>query len=243
MSMWIARKIRFSAPLAFLTILMHAYVGASTVVTEIYLSDYDEKANPLSGYAGQKETIGGSGKYYAIDRLQFGEQHDRECYIKVGKKHIEEPDTNDRKIKELTLCPGSPNHKKYTNNSLYTQYNADDVRFPAYIKGVSVCSSKNSNHRERLKGVKVHRVTIEADGSVKDVNEILEYYKRPNCSGDWHTPAMCKDGWVATEVIVNFKVDGNHDAFTGLNLRCREVLTKGFVKKVDTLHKLDPIRP
>jgi hypothetical protein len=93
-----------------------------------------------------------------------------------------------------------------------------------FIYGVAACTSGVGGNAERLKGVKVYRAKVTETGEWQRVSTPA-IFDRPNCK-TWHAAAMCDEGYLASELVVNYQVENSQKeehAFTGLNLRCRKI--------------------
>ncbi len=206
------------------TIALSLLVGAPARADVIYLDGADESAGAVSGFAGQTREVGASGTYFGVIRLQLGERGDRGCFLRVDSAHVQDR-SEDLLTRQLDLC----GQRGPTDRS--TKFVPLTSPEDTFIYGVGVCTSKTGNS-ERLKGVQAYRVKINADGTMEKLSQ-LSTLERPNChadgggrTGSWHTPALCDDGWIATQVVVNFKMDNGDEVFTGLNLSCQQVKVK-----------------
>ncbi len=173
----------------------------------------------VSGFVGDRtRTLGEAADLGAIERLNFGERSDRPCYVRVEKADIV-----DNKIlkphDELDIC-GNKGPTDKSKNSGYVPLLT--TSHDTFVHGVSVCNSK-TNNSTRLKGAKVYRTKIEDDGSFSRLPGPSEPMERPNCDGNWRTPAFCPAGSVATKLVVHIRPDGNNEIFTGLSLKCKKV--------------------
>ena len=170
----------------------------------------------VSGYAGERtRTVGESADLGAIERLQFGERSDEPCFVKVEKADIV-ANSILKPHAELDICDG----KGPTDRSLqYVPTVTPD--HDTFVRGVAVCNSKTRNST-RVKGVKVYRTRIEDDGSFSMISNPTTL-DRVNCDEDWHEPAWCPTGTVATDLVVHIRPDGKKEVFSGLSLKCREV--------------------
>lgn len=170
----------------------------------------------VSGFSGDRtRTIGVAGERLAIERLKFGERSDRGCFAQAEKadivtRAIEKPHAN------VDFC-GSKGPKD--NSIKYVPLLTTD--HDTFIHGVSVCNSKTKNS-ERLKGVKVYRTRIEDDGSFSRISN-PSTMERPNCDGNWRTPAECPANSVATKLVVHIRDEKKDEIITGLSLKCKEV--------------------
>lgn len=170
----------------------------------------------VSGFTGDRtRTLGEAADLGAIERLKFGERSDRPCYARVEKANVV-ANTILSPHAELDICGGNgPTDRSLDYVPLLT------TSHDTFVHGVSVCNSKTKNST-RLKGVKVYRTRIEDDGSLSRISN-PKTLDRPNCDGNWRTPATCPTGSVATKLVVHIRPDGNNEVFTGLSLKCKEV--------------------
>ena len=170
----------------------------------------------VSGFSGDRtRVLGEAADRGAIERLKFGERSDRPCYVRVEKADIVS-NSIVSPHDELDIC-GS---KGPTNGSMdYVPLLT--TTHDTFVHGVSVCNSKTKNNT-RLKGVKVYRTRIEDDGSFSQISN-PSTLDRPNCDGNWRTPATCPFGSVATKLVAHIRDEGKNEILTGLALRCKEV--------------------
>jgi hypothetical protein len=170
----------------------------------------------VSGFTGERtRTIGVNADLGAIERLQFGERSDEPCYVKVEKADIV-ANSILTPHSEVDICSGSgPTDRSLQYVPLVTP------EHDTFVRGVAVCNSKTGNSA-RLKGVKVYRTRIEDDGSFSMISNPTTM-DRPNCDDNWHEPAMCPSGTVATDLVVHIRPDGKKEVLTGLSLKCKEV--------------------
>ena len=170
----------------------------------------------VSGFVGDRtRTLGEEADLGAIERLALAERSDRPCYMRVEKADII-ANSILKPHAELDIC----GDKEPTDRSL-VYVPLLTTSHDTFLRGVSVCNSKTGNST-RLKGVKVYRVTVEDDGSMSMISNPTTF-DRPNCDGNWKTPAMCPTGSVATKFIVHIRPDGNDEVITGLSLKCKAV--------------------
>jgi len=186
--------------------------------TTIVMGDEDETTE-VSGYDGSRtNVVGDSSIPFAIDRLRLGERSDRPCFMQVEKAHAFD-NVASSPHDSLDLC----GNNGPTNSSLVFVPTITP-NHDTFIRGVSVCSSR-TNNSTRLKGVKLFRTRVEDDGRLTPISNPTTF-DRPNCDDDWHDPAMCPAGQVATQLLVESRLDGNNRVFTGLSLRCREITSE-----------------
>ncbi|HEX5719610.1 MAG TPA: S8 family peptidase [Thermoanaerobaculia bacterium] len=188
-------------------------VYETTIELDATLLDADRE---VSGFKGSRtRTLGEEAPLGAIDRLEFAERSDRPCYVKVEKADILAR-SGLKPHAELDICGdrGPTGRSSYSIPLLTPSHDK-------YVRGVAVCNSKTGNST-RLKGVKLYQVEVESDGSLSMISNPVTM-DRPNCDGNWKTPAMCPTGSVATKLIVHIRPDGNDEVFTGLSLKCKEV--------------------
>lgn len=170
----------------------------------------------VSGFSGSdSHTVGNSTSLLAIERLKFGERGDKGCYVRVEKADIVANKISSPHS-ELDLCgKKGPTERSLQYVPLLT------TSHDTFIRGVSVCNSKTGNST-RLKGVKLYRTRVEADGSFTEISNPTTW-DRANCDDNWRVPAMCPQGSLATQLIVHARNDKDDRVFTGLALNCRGV--------------------
>ena len=195
--------------------------------------DSSEPAGPrisgpprLSGLTGREADIVKRVDFEdrAIDSLQWGEQLDKPCELRVIDRDAERRSmlaTINQCSEKGFECEDEPCLK----DSIGRPY--DQVVRLSPNEAVTAAQVCLNSSGARVKGIEIRGGRILDDGSVDPVGS-SDRDRLPNCSA-WQTLVFCPARHVATGVLAHFRKgrppSPNVDALTGLQLVCREPRT------------------
>lgn len=205
-------KKRFARAALCSTILTLS-LGAATAWAAGKLHGTAETKAGVSGHSGTEHVLS-AGSNFFLYGMEWSERNDEPCYLKAyffghdGKKWTS-------KTKELSLCKRSSSMKSV---SLVAPTSGETARA---VRQIEVCTSKKKASRdERLKGIRIKAREIDLSNMALRDDNANEEDKRNHCKR-WHDEAACKNGQLATELIVVEGTRGKGDeSIVGLGLRC-----------------------
>lgn len=230
-----------NAVLAF-TVLTHVGMsGAPVNAAEFLVFGEEWDSDKVSGYAGKmlranageypfeylsppphvvsasRETIEAT-TYAGLKGFSWRERGDKPCSITIHSALLNRTALS-YQLSEATrtppdkvagICSGGGNEKTVKLLSSPDQY----------VRGVAACTTdKKDSADNRLKGIRIYAAEVNADGSVKALNT-FEDNKHSHCE-KWHAPVYCP----AAHLVTGLKLYHKDDAFTGLGIKCRKVLS------------------
>ena len=148
-------------------------------------------------------TLGSTGDFKAINRITNWESGDRPCHMKVKMRHLN------------NYNESSASHNLKSTNCSGDKITVGFSDTETYIRGVQVCTKWSRIKGLRVWGSKLNR----QNGALTNVARVED--KRPNCDR-WHVKYYCPAGKVATQIIA----DHNSPDYTGIALKCREIVVK-----------------
>jgi hypothetical protein len=200
-----------SLPWTGITILLSAslapWAQAQTTINPV-------TTTAISGYnAAQLTWLAVGEGPIGIKAVRWFEDGDKPCFMQIYQRALSGSPVSDFGA-QLDICggndigvPGAGSWEKTVTFDGYPRY---------YIRGVSVCTNNNSNHR--LKGIRIYAAKVWATEERVDQLSTKDEKDRPNCA-NWHPAVFCPADNIASALVVHH----SDKEVTGLALRCRRV--------------------
>jgi hypothetical protein len=216
--------------------------GSSTGAASLALGEAWESAQ-VSGHSGEMFRLN-TGEYsykyqWPLPRVISATREEREETTFAGVKGLTWWEDGDKPCRIMLhavalnpVNPESPSEVKYqpdgggNDKSICggSPGNEKSVKFldttARYVRGVAVCTSeKKKSGDERLKGIRIYAAEIDANGRVNAL-DVDRDDAHVNCR-QWHAPIYCPAG----HIVSGLQVHHRQGYFTGLGIKCRQVVT------------------
>ncbi len=193
-----------------LTILAIAVTSGTAAGQGITLKEGGVVITDISGHPGKIVGAGAADDRTdaGISKVSIFEKKDKPCELHVELRELYDAQAYNPPISGSLCTPGSDHVVvSFSENPRY------------YLRGVAACTNdKKDTSKRRLKGIKIYPAKVKRDGTVTNLST-NEGDEQAHCK-IWHPAVYCPGGFIASKVRAHYK----DDYFTGLSLRCREVV-------------------